>query len=75
VDTPFITNQEIARVLFQIGALLETMEGNPFRVRAYRRAALGVLFLPRPWWITWPRTRTCRCPVSAVDFGSGSMTW
>ena len=48
MDTPFITNQEIARVLFQIGALLETMEGNPFRVRAYRRAALGVLFLPRP---------------------------
>jgi len=48
VDTPFITNQEIARVLFQIGALLETMEGNPLRVRAYRRAALGVLFLPRP---------------------------
>ena len=48
MDTPFITNQEIARVLFQIGALLETMEGNPLRVRAYRRAALGVLFLPRP---------------------------
>jgi DNA polymerase (family 10) len=27
--------------------MLELMEGNPFRVRAYRRAALGVLFLPR----------------------------
>jgi len=48
VDTPFITNQEIPRVLFQMGALLETMEGNPFRVRAYRWAALGVLFLSRP---------------------------
>jgi DNA polymerase (family 10) len=43
----FITNQEAARVLFQIGSLLETMECNPFRVRAYRRAALAVLFLPR----------------------------
>src|SRR5947209_14023883 len=43
----FITNQEAARVLFQIGSLLETMECNPFRVRAYRRAALAVLFLQR----------------------------
>lgn len=47
-DTPFITNQEIARVLFQMAALLETIEGNPYRQRAYRRAALGVLFLPKP---------------------------
>jgi DNA polymerase/3'-5' exonuclease PolX len=42
-----ITNREAARVLFQVASLLETMECNPFRVRAYRRAALGVLFLPR----------------------------
>lgn len=47
-DTPFITNREAARALFQMGALLEIMEGNPFRVRAYRRAALAVLFLPGP---------------------------
>jgi DNA polymerase (family 10) len=47
-STPFITNAEIARVLFQIGALLEMMEVNPYRVRAYRRAALSVLFLPKP---------------------------
>jgi len=46
-DIPFITNQEIARVLFQVASMLELMEGNPYRVRAYRRAALGVLFLPR----------------------------
>jgi DNA polymerase (family 10) len=45
--TPFITNQEIARVLFQIASMLEMMEANPFRVRAYRRAALSVLFLPK----------------------------
>ncbi|HLJ69470.1 MAG TPA: helix-hairpin-helix domain-containing protein [Chloroflexota bacterium] len=48
LSIPFITNQEIARVLFQVGALLEMMEVNPFRVRAYRRAALSILFLPRP---------------------------
>jgi DNA polymerase (family 10) len=47
-DAPYITNQEIARVLFQIAALLDMMECNPFRVRAYRRAALSVLFLPKP---------------------------
>ena len=47
-ETPYITNQETARVLFQVASLLEMMEANPFRVRTYRRAALGVLFLPRP---------------------------
>jgi DNA polymerase (family 10) len=47
-DTPFITNQEIARSLFQVAALLETIEGNPYRIRAYRRTALAVLFLPKP---------------------------
>jgi DNA polymerase (family X) len=41
------TNAEIARTLFQIASLLELMECNPFRVRAYRRAALAVLFLPK----------------------------
>jgi DNA polymerase (family 10) len=47
-DTPLITNREVARVLFQTGALLEMVEANPYRVRAYRRAALGILFLPKP---------------------------
>lgn len=46
--TPYITNGEIARILFQIGALLEMMQCSVYRVRAYRRAALGVLFLPKP---------------------------
>jgi DNA polymerase (family 10) len=44
---PLMTNAEIARSLFQVAALLEMMEYNPYRVRAYRRAALGVLFLSR----------------------------
>ncbi|HEX6509016.1 MAG TPA: helix-hairpin-helix domain-containing protein [Chloroflexota bacterium] len=48
-STPFITNSEIARVLFQNAALLEMFEANQFRVSAYRRAALGVLFLPKPF--------------------------
>ncbi len=47
-DTPVITNSEIARVLFQMASLLEMLEGNPYRIRAYRRAALGVLLLPKP---------------------------
>lgn len=47
-STPFITNGEIARVFFQIGAILEMTECNPYRVRAYRRAALSILFLPKP---------------------------
>lgn len=46
-DSPFITNREIARVLFQVASLLETMECNRYRIRAYRRAALAVLYLPR----------------------------
>jgi DNA polymerase (family 10) len=43
----FPTNQEIARVLFQIASILDMIEGNEYRVRAYRRAALGVLLMRR----------------------------
>src|SRR5579864_9283177 len=46
-DTPALTNDEIARVLFQVASLLDIFGDNPYRVRAYRRAALGVLLLPR----------------------------
>ena len=34
-----MTNREIAAVLFNISAILDTQEGNPYRIRAYRRAA------------------------------------
>lgn len=47
-DTPYATNDEVARVLFQLASLLDLLQDNPYRVRAYRRAALGVLFLPKP---------------------------
>jgi DNA polymerase (family 10) len=47
-DTPYATNEEVARVLFQVASLLDLLQDNPYRVRSYRRAALGVLFLPRP---------------------------
>ncbi|HEX8917319.1 MAG TPA: helix-hairpin-helix domain-containing protein [Chloroflexota bacterium] len=47
-DTPFVSNDEIARVLFHVASLLSIFGENRFRVRAYRRAALGVLLLPRP---------------------------
>src|SRR5579859_7939176 len=47
-DTPFVTNDEIACVLFQVASMLSIFHENRFRVRAYRRAALGVLLLPRP---------------------------
>ena len=39
-------NRDAARVVFTIASLLETQGANPYRVRAYRRAALGMLRLP-----------------------------
>lgn len=47
-SVPFVTNQEISRILFHIASILETTQDNIYRVRAYRRAALGVLLLPKP---------------------------
>lgn len=47
LDDLFPTNQEIARVLFQIASILDLIEANEYRVRAYRRAALGVLLMRR----------------------------
>jgi DNA polymerase (family 10) len=46
-DIPTVTNEEVARVLFQVASILEMTQDNPYRVRAYRRAALGVTLLPR----------------------------
>src|SRR5919199_1995427 len=39
-------NQRAARTIFAVASLLESLGANPYRVRAYRRAALGVLRLP-----------------------------
>ena len=41
-------NRDAARIVFVIAALLEEQGANPYRVRAYRRAALGMLRLPEP---------------------------
>lgn len=38
-----MTNREIAAILFNISALLKRHEGNPYRIRAYRRAARNIL--------------------------------
>jgi DNA polymerase (family 10) len=38
-----VTNREIAAVLFNISAILRAQEGNPYRIRAYRRAARVLL--------------------------------
>jgi DNA polymerase (family 10) len=38
-----MTNREIAAVLFNISAILSAQHGNPYRIRAYRRAARNVL--------------------------------
>ena len=38
-----MTNREIAVVLFNISAILSAQHGNPYRIRAYRRAARNVL--------------------------------
>jgi DNA polymerase (family 10) len=36
-------NREIAAVLFNISAILSAQHGNPYRIRAYRRAARNLL--------------------------------
>jgi DNA polymerase (family 10) len=43
-----MTNREIAAVLFNISAILTTQQGNPYRIRAYRRAARNLLRLREP---------------------------
>jgi DNA polymerase/3'-5' exonuclease PolX len=45
---PQITNRQIAEVLSGIADLLESQNGNPYRIQAYRNAARGVLDLPEP---------------------------
>ena len=39
-------NRDSARTIFAIAALLESQGANPYRVRAYRRAAINLLRLP-----------------------------
>ncbi|HEX2032942.1 MAG TPA: helix-hairpin-helix domain-containing protein [Chloroflexota bacterium] len=39
-------NREAAQAIFSVASLLESQGANPYRVRAYRRAALGMLLLP-----------------------------
>ena len=41
-----MNNRESARTLFGVAALLESQGVNPYRVRAYRRAARNLLALP-----------------------------
>lgn len=36
-------NREIAAILFNISAILKAQHGNPYRIRAYRRAARNLL--------------------------------
>lgn len=43
-----VSNHKIAEVLFNIATLLEMQQANPYRIAAYRRAAVGVLSLSEP---------------------------
>ena len=43
-----MTNREIAVVLFNISTILSTQDGNPYRIRAYRRAARNLLRIREP---------------------------
>ena len=43
-----MTNREIAAILFNISTILTTQAGNPYRIRAYRRAARNLLRLRYP---------------------------
>jgi DNA polymerase (family 10) len=42
-----VDNRRAAKTVFAIASLLEQQGGNPYRVRAYRRAALNLLRLPQ----------------------------
>lgn len=46
-------NIGIARRLEEVADLLEAQRANPFRVHAYRRAAVGVRHLPKPLAAIW----------------------
>jgi DNA polymerase (family X) len=41
-----VNNREAARTIFGIAGLLEAQDANPYRIRAYRRAALSLMRLP-----------------------------
>jgi DNA polymerase (family 10) len=43
-----VTNRDAARAVFSVASLLESQGANPWRVRAYRRAAIKLLQLPEP---------------------------
>ena len=47
-EKPAVTNRQIAEVLANIAEVLELQNSNPYRVRAYRNAARGVLALEEP---------------------------
>jgi DNA polymerase (family X) len=46
-------NVEIARRLEEVAELLEAQRANPFRVQAYRRAAMAIRYLPKPLSEIW----------------------
>ena len=43
-----MSNQDAAKTLFGVASLLESQGANPYRVRAYRRAALSLMRLAIP---------------------------
>jgi DNA polymerase (family 10) len=43
-----VTNRDAARAVFSVASLLESQGANPYRVRAYRRAAVNLMRLPEP---------------------------
>jgi DNA polymerase (family 10) len=43
-----VTNGEASKTMFGVAALLEAQGANPYRVRAYRRAARSLLRLAEP---------------------------
>jgi DNA polymerase/3'-5' exonuclease PolX len=45
LESPKVTNRQIAEVLSDIADLLETQRSNPYRIQAYRNAARGILDL------------------------------
>lgn len=47
-SVPFVSNQQIADVLFNIATILQMQQDNPYRIEAYRNAARGITAMGEP---------------------------
>jgi DNA polymerase (family 10) len=65
-----VQNAEIARILGEIADLLEMTGGNPFKVRAYRRAAQVIDLHPGPVADAWRTGKLTELPGIGAGIGA-----